>query len=363
MTNFLRSFLIRFQAPFFIPAALLVLIGLVMLYSLDTTLFRQQLIVFIFAGVVYFFFLSIDYSLFKYLAKYIYIGMLIALITVFFIGVEVKGSVRWVELFGFRLQFSEVLKPFYIVFLAQYLSSNNSRSFIKFTIALLLLFPIFFLILKQPDLGNALVYAFITIFMLIFYGFPWRFFLILGGTGAVLFPILLQMLHGYQKERLMSFFGASKDFLGSSYNSIQALISIGSGGIFGKGLGEGTQSLLKFLPERHTDFIFAAISESLGFVGSAFIIIVYGVLLYQVYKTSRTTSDPFSYLVVIGIYFLILTHIAFNIGMNLAILPIVGITLPFISYGGSSLITNFISLALLSSIRFDNNKRDTLEIR
>ena len=353
----------RFNFSLLIPSVLLVFLGLATFFSIDPSIFRQQLFFLIVSIIFYFIFLNIDYRIFVVYSKYIYVFMIALLVVLFLIGVEAKGAVRWIDLFGIRIQFSEIIKPFFIIFIANYLSKSDDRSFFKFTKVLLLLFPIFFLTLKQPDLGNALIYFATTIFVLLVYGFPLKYFLGFGISGALLVPLVFNFLHDYQKQRLLTFVNASHDPFGSSYNAIQSLISIGSGGFFGKGFGQATQSILKFLPERHTDFIFATIAESLGIVGGMLILVLFTFLLYKIYKISTTVSDSFSYLVLMGFYFLFLTHIFLNIGMNIGIVPIVGITLPFVSYGGSSLLTSFIILGIISSITFDYRKKNSLEIR
>lgn len=345
------------------PVFFLILLSLATFYSIDSALFKQQIFYLFFALVAYFLFLNIDYRALGFFPTYIYIGMVLLLSLLFLIGIEAKGAVRWIEIFGLRLQFSEIIKPFYVIFLASFLSATDSKSLIKFIKALLMLLPIFVLTLKQPDLGNAIIFFSLTIFMLFMYGFPFSYFLGLAVTLLIPFPIFFQMLRGYQRTRLLSFFNAGADPSGSSYNAIQALISIGSGGFFGRGFGQATQSILRFLPERHTDFIFATISESLGFVGGLFLIALYAFLLYRIYAISRLVNDSFSYLVLMGFYFLLVTHIFFNIGMNVGILPIVGITLPFVSYGGSSLLTNFIILGIISSIKFEFKRETSIEIR
>jgi len=198
--------------------------------------------------------------------------------------------------------------------------------------------------------------------MLFMYGFPFRYFFFLGISILIPLPIFYNFLLDYQKQRILSFINPTSDPVGSSYNTIQSLISIGSGGLFGKGFGDATQSILKFLPERHTDFIFATLSENLGFLGAVFLLCLYGYLLYRVYKIREVVSDRFSEMLLIGFYFVFLIHIFLNIGMNIGIVPVVGITLPFASYGGSSLLTSFIILGIISSVRYDFNKRKTLEI-
>lgn len=352
----------RLDFQILLPAFLMVAMGLASFYSIDSLLFKQQLIFLFLSFIAYIIFLNIDYKLFGLFSKQLYFLMIFLLLILFLLGIEARGAVRWVDLFGIRVQFSEIIKPFFIIFLAQYLTSNESRSLSKFLKALVLMAPFFFLILKQPDLGNAMIYLFTTILMLFMFGFPFSYFIGLALILILPFPVFFAFLHGYQKERILTFIDPTRDPFGSSYNVIQSLISIGSGGWFGKGFGEATQSILKFLPERHTDFIFATISESIGFVGAIFLISLFIFLLMRIYKINQNVHEVFPNLVLMGFYFLFMTHIFLNIGMNIGIVPIVGVTLPFVSYGGSSLLTSFIILGIISSIKFDYKKNKPMEI-
>lgn len=352
----------RIQPFLLIPAIFLTLLSLVVLYTVDFHSFESQVGFFIASLAVYIFFLNIDYHFFQAIAKQLYIGILALLGLIFLIGFESKGAVRWIEIFGVSIQFSELLKPFFVIVFAQFLAKQQSHNLKTFLFALALLFPVAFLVLKQPDLGNAIIYGVVAIGMMFAYGFPLRYFIGLAILTILPMPLFFNVLHDYQKERVFSFLNATSDPFGSSYNAIQALISIGSGGFLGKGLGEGTQSVLRFLPERHTDFIFATISENLGFMGGLLILIAFTFLLFQIFRISLICKNTFSYLVIMGMYFLLLTHAFFNIGMNLGILPIVGITLPFVSAGGSSLVTNFIILSILSAVSYDQKKEKTYEI-
>lgn len=361
--TFLRSIIQRVDFSILVPSILLVLISLSAIYSLDSGLARQQLFFSIFSIFTYFVFLNIDYRIFSSYARHIYFVSLIILFFVLVIGTEVRGAVRWIEIAGISFQFSEILKPFFLISFASFVSSARTFSFSNFIKLLLLILPFFILIVRQPDFGNALIYLIVSILILLFTRFPIFYFLGLGALLSLLAPLLARLLHEYQKQRIASFLNIGEDPLGSSYNAIQSLISIGSGGVFGKGFSESTQSIFRFLPERHTDFIFATISESMGFVGSFFVILIYGFLLYRVYKISRGVEDTFSYLVTIGSFFLILIHVLFNIGMNIGLLPVVGVTLPLLSYGGSSILSNFITIGILSSISFETRGKHSIEIR
>lgn len=345
------------------PVLVLLILGLVTIFSININLFKSQLLFSAVAIFAFFFFSRINYHVIKKYDLFIYIGSLFLLILVLIVGIESRGSVRWFEFFGFRIQFSELIKPFLIFSFASFLSTKDNKSFKNFLISIVLLLPISFLIFLQPDLGNALVLAIVQFLILFIFGFPIKFFIFCFLIFFSMLPVFWRFLHDYQRERFLTFFNLKNDPLGISYNAIQAIIAIGSGTFWGKGLGQGTQSVLKFLPERHTDFIFATLSESLGFIGSLIIVLAFFVLLYRIYSIYREADDFFCKLFSIFSFFLILVQFFINIGMNVGLLPIVGITLPFVSYGGSSLLSNFILLGFLSSIVKTSRNKNILEIR
>lgn len=358
----LKGLMNRLNLSLLVPAILLVFISFTLFISIDSSLFRSQLIFFIIALFFYNLFLYLDYSLFRFYSFFIYFVILVFLGILFVIGIEARGAVRWIDIFGLRIQFSEIFKPFFIIFIASYLSADREKSLDKFIKILLLFLPIFFLILRQPDLGNALIYLFVLLCMLFSYGFPLRYYFFSAAVVIVSLPLIYNLLHTYQKQRIENFLNNGKDPFGASYNAVQSMISVGSGGFMGKGLGQATQSILKFLPERHTDFIFATLTESFGLLGAAVLLALYIYILYRIYTLSKYAQDTYTHLVITGFYFLLISHAFINIGMNIGILPIVGITLPFVSYGGSSLLTNFISLGILSSIAFTLKRTRSYEI-
>lgn len=364
MLQILRSFSFhRVDFLLLAPALGLLSISLITLLSISTELFKQELIYGFIGIFIYFVFLNFDYRILGSFSKQIYIAILLLLGLIFIIGFESKGAVRWIEIFGVSFQFSELLKPFFIIVFAYFLSKKESHNLSTFLNSLIILFPVFFLVLRQPDLGNAIIYFTTSLCMMLSYGFPLRYFLSLGAAILIPMPVFFSLLKDYQRERIYSFLNSTSDPFGSSYNAIQALISVGSGQFLGKGYGQATQSNLRFLPERHTDFIFATMSESFGFIGGVVVMVLFVVLLIHIYKISLAATDTFSHLVATGMFYVILVHAFFNIGMNLGILPIVGITLPFVSYGGSSLITNFMILSILSVINSDRSKGKIFEIR
>jgi rod shape determining protein RodA len=224
------------------------------------------------------------------------------------------------------------------------------------------LLPVGFLIALQPDLGNALLYTFSLLCVLIAYGFPLRWFLLGSFPFLLASPLLWKFLHGYQQQRILTFVHPTNDPLGTSYNVTQAVIAVGSGKFIGRGLSEGTQSSLRFLPERHTDFIFATLSEGFGFVGSLVVIVAFVVILFIIYRIYEECDSQFGKLYALGVFFFFLLQFFVNIGMNIGLLPIVGVTLPFVSFGGSSILASFIMLGILSSIS-SQKKHQVLEIR
>lgn len=344
------------------PVLVLVILSLTTLFSIDFSKFLSQLIFFITGIFVFLFFSQTNCKTIKLYTAPIYVVSIVLLIIVLIIGAETRGAVRWLDLFGFRVQFSEILKPFFAISLSSYLSSRNNQTFRTLFLAICFFTPIFFLVFLQPDLGNALVYFAVAILTFIIFGFPLRFFLAGLIFVSLLFPVLWKFLHTYQKDRILTFLNPN-DPLGLSYNAIQSVIAVGSGMLVGRGLGLGTQSGLRFLPERHTDFIFATLSETLGMVGAILVVLTFAFLLYRIFVIFSNQEDLFGKVFSIAAFFLIFIQFFINIGMNIGIIPIVGITLPFVSYGGSSLLSSFILLGILSSLNSADVSRKVLEIK
>ncbi len=346
-----------------VPVGVLLTISLTTLFSIDPGFFRSQLIFVLISIVFFLIFCNIDLKIFQLLKVPVYFISLGCLLFLLFLGFESRGAVRWLDIVGFRIQFSEILKPFLALVLAGFLSERKSLSFGTFLRTLAFLAPVAFLIFRQPDLGSAMIYVLTVLVILILYGFPLFWFGIGGIVVLGSIPILWQFLHQYQRQRMLTFLHLTHDPLGTSYNAIQAVIAVGSGMFFGKGLGLGTQSALRFLPEKQTDFIFATIAEDLGFVGSAIVVCAFGVLLFRMYVIFMDIDDLYEKIVVMAAFSLILVQFFVNIGMNIGIVPIVGVTLPFVSYGGSSLLSNAILLGMVSGIGSFARKKHVLEIR
>lgn len=359
----MRKFGLLLDWRLLLPAVVLVILGLTTLSSIHGSLFRSQLSAFVLSLIAFVVFSQITLESFKGFHTPIYIASIFLLAIVFFFGFESHGAARWITIFGVSLQFSEILKPILLVALASYLSELSKQSFRAYLLLLVMLVPITFLIYKQPDLGNALIYGTVTMMTLVVFGFPFIWFGLTILPLIIVSPFIWRMLHEYQRQRFLTFIHPSQDPLGTSYNSIQAIIAVGSGMWLGKGLNESTQSGLRFLPERHTDFMFATFTEEFGFVGSIVTLLCFVFLGYRLYRIFSRTDDLFGKVFTAGALSLLLIEFFFNIGMNIGIVPVVGVTLPFLSFGGSSLLSNFILLGMVSSIGKSIKKRGVLEIR
>lgn len=359
----MRKFGLLVDWRLLLPAVVLVILGLTTLSSIHDSFFRSQLNAFLLSVIAFVVFSQITLESFKGFHLPIYIASILLLVIVFFFGFESHGAARWITVFGVSLQFSEILKPILLVALASYLSQQSNKSFRAYLFLLFALVPIAFLIYKQPDLGNAFIYGAVTVLSLVIFGFPFFWFGLTLLPFIILSPFIWNMLHEYQRQRLLTFIHPSQDPLGTSYNSIQAIIAVGSGMWLGKGLSESTQSGLRFLPERHTDFMFATFTEEFGFIGSIVILLCFAFLGYRLYRIFSRTDDLFGKVFTAGALSLLLIQFFLNIGMNIGIVPVVGVILPFLSFGGSSLLSNFILLGMVSSIGKSIKKRGVLEIR
>ena len=346
-----------------LPVIILIAISLVTLLSLNFAYFKTQLVSLIIGLIAFFIFSQINVAFFKQFKGSIYILSLVFLLITLAIGIQSHGAVRWIGIFGAQLQFSEILKPFLAFIFAEYIAEQTTVSAKSFLMAFFFVLPIFFLVYFQPDLGSALLYLLVALFALIIGGYPYRWFGYLVLPVILLMPIIWEKLHAYQRTRILTFLNPQSDPLGVSYNSIQALIAVGSGAFLGKGLSEGSQSGLRFLPERQTDFIFATISEGLGFIGALIVIAALLTLCYRIYKIFSQTKDRFIRFFAACAFGFFLFPAFVNIGMNLGIMPIVGVPLPFVSFGGSSLLSNFIFLGILTALLRGERHKNVLEIR
>jgi rod shape determining protein RodA len=284
-----------------------------------------------------------------------YAGYLLALMLLVWVdlgGVTRLGAQRWIEIGPFSFQPSEFAKLATILALANFLGSRDlweGEGRVIAATAAAVGIP-FFLIVKQPDLGTAALMIPLGVVPLFLWGVRYRYVISTFLTGLLVSPLGWNLLKDYQKKRILVFLNPNLDPLGSGYTAIQSKIAVGSGGLFGKGWLHGTQSQLDFVPEHHTDFIFSVIAEELGFAGSFFLIVLYGTLFYQIFQVIEKTTDLKGKLLGVGILSIFFFQVLVNIGMSFGLFPITGITLPLISYGGSSLLANSIALGLLVSV-------------
>lgn len=355
------KFLKPVNLPILLSSLLLISIGILVIYSSSYELSFQQLI-YTFVGVIVFIFVAqLDLSFLEKFIKPLYFFTILLLITVYILGIETRGSIRWIPLGFFNIQPSEFAKPVLILLLALFWSNNLAtwRNIFK---SLLWIFPFIFLIFKQPDLGSTLTLVAIWVGMLFGASVSIKKVIILVLIAAIVLPTSWMFLKDYQKQRIIGFLQPTVDPLGRGYNLIQSTIAVGSGQVFGRGLGRGTQSRLQFLPEFRTDFIFASIAEEMGLVGSLIILSLYLFLLTYCLKIASETNDRFNFSLIIGVLSMLVFQVFVNIGMNIGILPITGITLPLISYGGSSLIATLFCLGIVASVSKKKKRIEDLEL-
>lgn len=297
--------------------------------------------------------LRIGYRRIISVSYYLYAIILFLLIAVLIFGRERFGAQRWIHIGAFNLQPSEFTKLSLILTLAYYLGRRNDRllSFKSFLVPFFLTAVPAIFILRQPDLGTALLLFPTLLAMLYVFGIEVKYILGFFLTGVLSLPLLWNFLRPYQRQRLLVFINPNMDPLGAGYTIIQSKIAVGSGRLFGKGWLAGTQNYLNFLPERHTDFIFSVVGEEWGFVGAIALLALYFLLIKRMLLILDTTENAYGRLLVTGVVTMFFLQVIINIGMTIGLFPVVGITLPLISYGGSSLLTTFIGIALVLSVR------------
>ncbi len=296
--------------------------------------------------------LRLDYHVLKQVALPLYVLTLILLLGVMFFGHSTMGAQRWIRLGPVIFQPSEFSKVFIIVCLAAFLDkqAGSLEHWKEYLPAGLFLLAPFVLVLRQPDLGTALVFGAIGFSMFWVCGFKTRWIAWMTGVLICLSPLIWHFLHEYQRNRIRVFLNPELDPFGAGYHVIQSKIAIGSGLLLGKGWMQGTQSQLNFLPENHTDFIFAVAGEEFGFIGVVVILLLYLILIWRGLTIALNAEDRFGMLLATGITGMYLFHVLVNIGMTAGIMPVTGVPLPFLSYGVSSLTTNMLLAGLLLNI-------------
>ena len=303
---------------------------------------------------------AFDYRVLGRIAPFLYIFMLVSLTAVIVLGSSAYGAKRWIQLPFFQFQPSEAAKLLIIVVLAKYFSDREEKvnSFQTFALSLLLIAPPVVLVFLQPDVGTMLVIGVIWIGMSIMAGVAWRYLLTLGAIGLAALPIAYDiLLHSYMRDRIVTFLDPYADPTGAGYNIIQAAIAIGSGGMAGKGFGQGTQVQGNFLRVQSTDFIFSVLGEEFGFLGAMFLFSLFTVLLFRSLSMAGASRDNFGRLIITGVVVTILFQTFVNIGVNIQLLPVTGIPLPFVSQGGTALMTFMVAFGLVQSIAARRNRQ------
>jgi rod shape determining protein RodA len=312
---------------------------------------RQVIYMVVGFGVLLYFSLT-DYHSLGRLYGLTYVFMLLLLILVRVAGHQVLGAQREINLGLFELQASEISKLLIIIVLARFFNVRRDRMNRPGTLllALGLVAPPTLLILAQPDLGTALVYVGIFLGVSFMAGVPKRYLVTMVVLSAAALPLVISRLQGYQRRRLITFLNPGSDPAGAGYNILQAKIAVGSGGLFGKGFLTGTQGQLGFVPSRVTDFIFAIFSEEWGFLGAVILLVLFGVVLVRLLRAAHLARDSFGALLAFGVATMLAFQVVINVGMNIGVMPVVGIPLPFISYGGSSMLTNMAAIGIVQSV-------------
>lgn len=353
-----KTFLSNIDWPLFFAIMPILGAGLVTMNSfVGVNSFFEKQLIWIFVSIVIFFVASfVDWRFLRRtdILVSLFILTFLLLISVKFLGVRVNGAESWFRFGGISFQPSDFAKLVLIVILAKYFSRRHIQiaDFRHIIVSGFYAFILFALVFLHPDFGSAMILFFIWLGMVLVSGISKKHLALVFLVGLMVFTALWTFVFAeYQKQRIITFINPLTDIRGTGYNALQSVIAIGSGGVFGKGVGYGTQSRLNFLPEYQTDFVFAAFAEEWGFVGAIIILLLYFFVIWRIVKIALVGATNFEVLFGLGVAIYFLAHIIINVGMNLSLLPVTGITLPFMSYGGSHLAAEFLSLGILMGMR------------
>lgn len=363
MFNLKRKSFKKFDFTLIITVLLLSIYGIIMIRSATlsyddirgTRPVKVQTIVTILGFIAILFLVLLDYQFIGkfYIPIYIVSVSMLLAVELWGVGGEIWGANRGLELpGGFVFQPAEIAKVGIIIFLAKYIDNNKNKinePIVLLKILALTGIPIL-LIAKQPDFGTAIVFVFFLVTMLFSADIDWRYIGYTALAGIISLPIIWFLLDSYQRNRIFTFIDPMRDPTGAGYHALQSRIAVGSGQVFGRGLFEGVQTQFGYLPEKHTDFIFAVIGEELGLIGGLAIILLYFFLIYRLIRIAKNSEDMFGSLMVTGFSAMFLAHIWENIGMTIGLMPITGIPLPFLSYGGTFHLVNFICIGIALSV-------------
>jgi len=366
LTNNSFGFFQKFKNFDYILLACIVLLGFISLATMYSTdggkiLFHTKshffkLIIFTIMMLIISFINIKFWFLFGYL---FYVVVIALLVWTYLFGIQSSGSQRWINLYFLNLQPSELMKICIILCLAKYfhrMKLEHVNSVYTILTSLIIILLPMGLVIVQPDLGTSLLIAISGIAVLWFAGINHKYFIYTMLSFLISLPFIISFLKPYQKLRVLTFLNPDRDPLGAGYQIIQSKIAVGSGGIFGKGFLKGTQSYLEFLPEKHTDFIFTLFSEEFGFIGSAFLLIIYAIIIYRIIVIGAVSRSYFAKIFCFGFGSSIFVYITINMSMVLGLLPIVGSPLPIMSYGGSSMLATMIGFGVVMSAKVHNQQ-------
>jgi rod shape determining protein RodA len=357
---FFSRFLIgtRIDWTLFVSASLLVCFGLITMnsFSGENFYYEKQLVWFLVSILVFIGTSFFDWSFLKKtnVLVVLFSAMCLVLVSLFALASTIKGAQSWLDFGLFSFQPTDPAKLVLILILAKYFSRRHVEiaNIRHILVSGVYAFILFVLVALQPDFGGAIIIACVWFGMTLVSGISKKHLMILALLGTVSFGLMWNFgFQEYQKARIMNFIHPLADIQGTGYNAYQSTIAVGSGEIMGKGIGYGTQSKLKFLPEYETDFIFAAFAEEWGFIGIIFFCVTFAVLIFRIISGAFLGSGNFEILFSLGVAILFMSHFFINVAMNMGLLPVTGITLPFVSYGGSHLVTSFFALGILVSMR------------
>jgi rod shape determining protein RodA len=351
----------HFDWVLFLVTAFLAVIGVVNLYSATSVarnalqdIYIQQVYWLVGGGILATFVAAIDYRHYERLGYLLYAGGVVLLLLVFVLGRDIRGSSRWIYIGSFSLQPSEFTKLFMLIALAKYLHDDprsEGRTLKDLIVPATICFVPTLLILKQPDLGTALIHLLIFATVCSLMRVQWKTLALLAGGAAVVIPLMwFYVLKEYQIKRITAFLNPEADILRSGWHAHHARVAIGNGGFTGQGFMRGTQNQFLFLPDQHSDFPFAVFAEDWGLLGCLVLVSLYGFLVLWAIRVASTARDRFGAVIATGVGALIFWHAVFNLGMVTGLLPVVGVTLPLFSYGGSSVLTVLIGLGLLMNV-------------
>ena len=339
---------------------LLFCVGLAGIYSVslgqetvDFTNFKKQAVFGVIGFAVLLFVAFSNYSALSVYSRIFYVVTILSLVSVLFWGEVIRGTKGWFSIFGFGVQPVELAKIALIIVLAKFFSNRLQQFKIDKHIILSLFFVLSMVgpVMLQPDLGSSLVLMATWFILLLLTGIPKKYIVVL----LVIFALIMSsawvfFFEDYQHERIKVFLNPQLDPLGSGYNVTQSIIAIGSGQLWGRGLGFGSQSQLKFIPESQTDFLFAVIAEELGLLGVGIVLTLWTIVFYRLIRIARCARNDFGMFLVLGVTCVLFIHLLINVGMNMGVMPVTGISLPFLSYGGSFLIVSLTMIGIAQSV-------------